>query len=257
MDKKALVLLSGGQDSATCLAWALGKGYQVEAITFNYGQRHAVQENRCAYQLAELANVKLTMQPLVAPQAPSALVQGGDISTQHPTNPSLPASFLPGRNVLLLAYAAAYAYGQGIHNLVIGVSQSDYSGYPDCRSKSIAHIESALDYSLDWCINIEAPLQHLSKAQTVRMMKGLGKLGWYMWTHTCYEGLRPPCGVCPACVLRAKGFAECREIDPLTLLVEEEQDGQQLHRIESDFRQGPKQSIRGKRKGKTRNRRTL
>ncbi|MBV6343103.1 7-cyano-7-deazaguanine synthase QueC, partial [Candidatus Magnetobacterium casensis] len=213
---------SGGQDSATCLAWAKQKYQQVEAITFNYGQRHAVQENRCAYQLAELADVRLTMQPMAVPQAPSALTGGGPISLSHPVNPNLPASFLPGRNYLLLGYAAAYAYGQGIHNLIIGVSQTDYSGYPDCRSKTIAHIESALDYALDYCITIEAPLLHLSKAQTVRLMKQLGKLGWYMWTHTCYEGQRPPCGECPACVLRAKGFQEAREQDPLTLLLEEE-----------------------------------
>jgi 7-cyano-7-deazaguanine synthase len=220
---KAVVLLSGGQDSATCLAIA-GKHYEeVYTISFNYGQRHKVELVR-AEQLSKLARVKkhqvidLTFLSTVSI---SALTETEtSISAKHPMNHDLPASFVPGRNYLFLGVAGVIAYQVGAKDILIGTCETDYSGYPDCRRETILAIEKAVNLSLGTSlskkrISILTPLMYLTKAQTVLKMQSLGKLDWYYYTHTCYEGKCPPCGDCPACKLRQKGFEKAGIIDPL------------------------------------------
>lgn len=219
--EKALVILSGGQDSTTCLFWALAKwGHgNVECVSFDYGQRHRV-ELECATTIAKMAGVKHTILPISTFTAlgGSALVgNGGDVNGHDATNPALPSSFVPGRNVVLCSLAAAYGYQRGIHDLVTGVGQADSSGYPDCRENTLRALEHALSLGMEYEIHLHAPLMHLSKADTVRLAVDLGPAAMeaVAFSHTCYNGLVPPCGTCPACVLRAKGFAEAGIEDPL------------------------------------------
>ena len=122
----------------------------------------------------------------------------------------LPATFVPGRNLIFLTFAAAYAWRRDI-----GVAQTDYSGYPDCREATIEALEKAICLGMERDIRIHTPLMHLSKKETVELAAGLGALDAMALTHTCYRGQRPPCGECPACRLRAKGFAEAGMRDPL------------------------------------------
>ncbi len=215
----ALVVLSGGQDSTTCLYWALrrfGTG-NVAAVTFDYGQRHRI-ELACAARVAEQARVPHTVLPIdtFAALGGSALtdldiaVQSGvDARTQ------LPNTFVPGRNLIFLTFTAALAYRRAIHHVVTGVAQTDYSGYPDCRQATLQALERALQLGMDYDLTLHTPLMFKSKAETVLMARDLGALPALADTHTCYQGQQPPCGKCPACVLRAKGFAEAGIADPL------------------------------------------
>jgi 7-cyano-7-deazaguanine synthase len=116
---------------------------------------------------------------------------------------------------VFLTLAAAFAWQRGISDLVTGVCQTDYSGYPDCRAETMTALQAALRAGLDHPVTIHTPLMYLTKAQTVTMMQELGHLELLAWSHTCYEGAVPPCGQCPACLLRAKGFAEAGIADPL------------------------------------------
>ncbi|CAK0770961.1 7-cyano-7-deazaguanine synthase [Gammaproteobacteria bacterium] len=214
----ALVVLSGGQDSTTCLYWALrefGKG-AVTALTFDYQQRHRI-ELECAKRIANLARVPHIILPI---NTFAAL--GGNALTDHlavamDPNPStgLPNTFVPGRNLIFLTFAAAYAYPRHIRHLVTGVAQTDYSGYPDCRTTTLQALEQTLRLGMNYEITIHTPLMNLSKCDTIRLAQDLGALSAMAWTHTCYEGHRPPCGKCPACHIRARGFAEAGIPDPL------------------------------------------
>ncbi len=215
----ALVVLSGGQDSTTCLYWALHRfgTRNVAAVTFDYGQRHRI-ELACAARVAEQARVPHTVLPIdtFAALGGSALtdldiaVQSGvDARTQ------LPNTFVPGRNLIFLTFAAALAYLRAIHHVVTGVAQTDYSGYPDCRQATLQALERALQLGMDYDLTLHTPLMFKSKAETVLMARDLGALPALADTHTCYQGQQPPCGKCPACVLRAKGFAEAGIADPL------------------------------------------
>ncbi len=215
---QALVVLSGGQDSTTCLYWALaewGPG-NVEAVSFDYGQRHRIELESSA-SIAKKAGVPHTILPINTFRAlgGSALVGDGDVNGQDATNPHLPASFVPGRNLVFLTFAAALAYQKGIHNLVTGVAEADFSGYPDCRQNTLTALAFTLGLGMEWVINIYAPLMTLSKADTVRLAIQLGALEALADSHTCYEGTFPPCSQCPACLLRAKGFEEAGIADPL------------------------------------------
>jgi len=217
MEKGCLVLLSGGQDSATCLAWANLNFKEVHTVSFDYGQRHRV-ELECSKKLSELAEVK---SHVIIPVSSlpflegSALFDMGDVGGNHSINSNLPASFVPGRNYIFLGLAAAKAYGLGINDLVTGVCQTDFSGYPDCRDLSIKAVGVALFLCLDFRVTIHTPLMWKTKAETVLMMKDFDKLEWYKYSHTCYNGQHPPCGECPACKLRAKGFDEVGIRDPI------------------------------------------
>jgi 7-cyano-7-deazaguanine synthase len=127
----------------------------------------------------------------------------------------LPNTFVPGRNLVFLTYAAAYAYQRGIAHLVTGVSQTDYSGYPDCRQATLDSLQQTLRLGMESDIEIHAPLMQRSKKQTVELARELGALEVMADTHTCYNGARPPCGECSACQLRAQGFDEAGLDDPL------------------------------------------
>jgi 7-cyano-7-deazaguanine synthase len=213
----AVVLLSGGQDSTTCLFWALREFHSVRALSIFYGQRHQV-ELEAAKQIAGVAGVPhevLSIEGVLDSLADSALVSGGDVAKEHRVG-GLPASFVPGRNVFFLATAAAFAFKYGIQNLVTGTCQTDYSGYPDCRDGFIKSMQVTLSLALGTDFIIHTPLMWLTKAETVYLAANLpGCLEALSLSHTCYEGWRPPCGECPACVLRAKGFAEAGVQDPL------------------------------------------
>jgi 7-cyano-7-deazaguanine synthase len=215
----ALVLLSGGQDSTTCLYWAIHEfGVDaVAAISFDYGQRHRI-ELQCAEAIAAGAGVRHTCLPIdtFAALGGDALTDSGVEVARNPDSDSgLPNTFVPGRNIVFLTFAAAYAWQRGIGDIVTGVAQTDYSGYPDCREQTIQSLQQTLRLGMESDVRIHTPLMHLSKRQTVELAQELGALPAMALTHTCYNGTRPPCGECPACMLRAKGFAEAGIEDPL------------------------------------------
>jgi 7-cyano-7-deazaguanine synthase len=215
----ALVVLSGGQDSTTCLYWAIDRfGREaVSSITFDYGQKHRI-ELECARNVAADAGVPNVRLPI---DTFSAL--GGDaltdasvaVSQDTDAESELPVTFVAGRNLIFLTFAAAYAYRHGAQHLVTGVAQTDYSGYPDCREETIVALQKAISLGMDRKFTIHTPLMHRSKKDTVELALELGALDAMALTHTCYNGRRPPCGECQACRLRAKGFAEAGVADPL------------------------------------------
>lgn len=220
---KALVVFSGGQDSTTCLYWAInkyGKG-NVQALTFYYGQRHA-REIEAASKIAELADIPhevLEVDNILAGTSP--LTNPNEEVEQYESVEALPGglekTFVPGRNMLFLTLAANRAYVNNCDVLVTGVSEEDFGGYPDCREAFIDKMEDAIKTGLDRDIEIITPLIYENKAETVNMALNLGEecmeaLGL---SHTCYNGQHPPCGKCHACLLRAKGFEEAGIVDPL------------------------------------------
>lgn len=220
--KKAMVVFSGGQDSATCLAWAATMFDHVEAISFAYGQRHK-RELEAAKDIIGMFDIKhYRVMPVPALEGnPVSGLTSRDLNVSETDEKTgLPKSFVPGRNLVFLTSAASYALGRGITDLVTGVCQTDYSGYPDCRRKTIDALEKAITLGnvnmLDRGVfNIHTPLMYLTKAETVllarRLPRGMQAVG-KSWT--CYEGGEKPCGKCPACELRAKGFAEAGVPDP-------------------------------------------
>lgn len=230
--KKAVVVLSGGQDSTTCLFWALSKGFDVHTVTFDYGQRHAV-EISSAMVVAEMAGVPehkrevIQMRNLLKGTSP--LVDQGAKLEQYQDFNSLPGglekTFVPMRNQLFLTIAANRAYCLGAHTLVTGVCQEDYGGYPDCRRGFINMLENTsnlgtfvVDYHKDNPLQILTPLMDLTKAESVKMAVTLpGCYRALAFTHTAYDGQYPPTGHDHATLLRAKGFAEAGVPDPLVL----------------------------------------
>ena len=224
----AIVLLSGGQDSMVCLAWALQRYAHVETVGFAYGQRHEV-ELRQRQILLEMtrgsieASAKLGPDtvldlPALSAISDTALTRDSEISF---ADTGLPTTFVPGRNLLFLTYAAALAYRHGISTLVGGMCETDYSGYPDCRQATIDAIAHAISLGMDRPIRIETPLMFLDKAGIWALAHSLGGdalVGTIVeYSHTCYRGDRSErhdwrygCGTCPACVLRAKGWQQWR-----------------------------------------------
>lgn len=218
--KKALVLFSGGQDSTTCLFWAKQNFDEVLAVNIHYGQRHAVEVD-AAKKIAELAGVSLIeiQTDVFKSIGDSAMFHPEqDISQAHRSSENLPASFVPGRNLLFLTIAAALAYKHDITDIVTGVCQTDYSGYPDCRDHTIKALTVSLGLGMDRPFNIHTPLMFLSKKESVELAYSLaGCWEALAWSHTCYNGKVPPCGECPSCVLRQKGFKEAGVTDPLII----------------------------------------
>ncbi len=216
---RALVVFSGGQDSTTCLYWAMDRfgPDRVVALTFDYGQRHRI-ELEAAADVARFAGVPHVELPIdtFAALGGNALVDE-QVAIEAPDSEvgELPSTFVPGRNLVFLTFAAAYAYQSGITDLVTGVAQTDYSGYPDCREATLEALRRALSLGMECDFALHTPLMFLSKRETVELAVSLGALPALGLSHTCYEGVRPPCGRCPACVLRAKGFAEAGVADPL------------------------------------------
>jgi 7-cyano-7-deazaguanine synthase len=225
----ALVLFSGGQDSTTCLFWAkhpdFGGFDRVEALAFRYGQKHAVELEQ-AQRIADLAGVPLTVLDLRGLLSGSALTEHDkDVSGPHEHAPELPASFVPGRNALFLTAAASYGYTRGIHDLVGGMCQTDYSGYPDCRLDFVQSMERSLGLALDAAVRVHTPLMHLTKAETWKLAADLGTVDGVdvldtarELSHTDYNGDRSERHEWgygrldnPASVLRAKGYEEAKE----------------------------------------------
>jgi len=212
---KAVVIFSGGQDSTTCLYWAISKFDEVEAITFDYGQKHSIELIKSKSICSE-ANIKQTIVDIsfLNTIVESALTSNGDVNQIN--EKGLPASFVPNRNQLFITLAHSYAQKIRAENLVTGVCQTDYSGYPDCRAEFIEILEEATNYGSQSEIRILTPLMYLTKAQTWEVADKLGCLKVVrLDSHTCYNGDRTNfhewgygCGECPACKLREKGYNE-------------------------------------------------
>jgi 7-cyano-7-deazaguanine synthase len=224
---RALVLFSGGQDSATCLAWALSRFEHVETLGFDYGQRHAIElqvrpalleRMRTLLPAAaeKLGEDHLIALPLVAEMSETALTADVEIALRAD---GLPNTFVPGRNLLFLTVAAMLAYRRGLGILVGGMCETDYSGYPDCRDDTIKTLNSALNLGMATSVRIDTPLMKLDKAATWKLAHDLGGQALVdlirSGTHTCYRGERGElhawgygCGTCPACELRARGYEQ-------------------------------------------------
>lgn len=211
--EKAVVLVSGGQDSSTCLAWAKQRNWQLTALLFDYGQRHIIElesaqtlcrQQKIPFKIIEVPQFESLTQNALTHELPIENLPTG-----------LPSTFVPGRNLIFLNLAGMLAYQIRAKHLVTGVCQTDFSGYPDCREAFIKSAENTLSLAMDYPIQIHTPLMFLSKSETVKMMHKMGCFDWYQDTHTCYEGKRPACGKCPACVLRLKGFEQAGFRDPL------------------------------------------
>ena len=227
LEQQALVVFSGGQDSATCLAWALSRFQRVFTLGFDYGQRHSV-ELACRMRVREgiAAQAPLWAERLGADTllnldifrqlADTALTSDTPID-EHGAN-GLPNTFVPGRNLIFILHAAAWAYAKNIRHLVLGVCQSDYSGYPDCRDDSIKAMQVAVNSGMDAQFTLHTPLMWRSKKDAWMLARELGGDALVDLiveeSHTCYmgeRGQRQPwgygCGTCPACRLRAAGYA--------------------------------------------------
>jgi 7-cyano-7-deazaguanine synthase len=221
----ALVLFSGGQDSTTCLGWALERYDRVETIGFDYGQRHRIELD-CRPSL--LADIRARFPDWAALLGEDVVVGLDAIGTLSNTaltrdvemkmgEDGLPNTFVPGRNLIFLAFAAALAYRRGLKHIVTGVCETDYSGYPDCRDDTIKAMQVALNLGLERRFVLETPLMWIDKAQTFAMARDLGGQAFLdlvvAETHSCYAGDRTHvhdwgrgCGACPACQLRAEGW---------------------------------------------------
>ncbi len=225
-DDKALVLFSGGQDSATCLAWALARFEHVETIGFDYGQRHRIElDARPVFVDAlrsgfpewalRLGEDRVVDAGIIGALSDTALTRETEIAMQAN---GLPNTFVPGRNILFLTLAAAVAYRRGIKHIVTGVCETDYSGYPDCRDDTIKALQVALNLGMAHRFVLHTPLMWVDKAATWRLAEELGGEALVTLinreTHSCYRGDRSVshdwgygCGNCPACELRAQGWA--------------------------------------------------
>lgn len=226
---RALVLFSGGQDSTVCLAWALSRFAHVETIGFDYGQRHAVE---LACRTDVLAKFRAAFADWAGRLGPDQMVDLAGLGALSETAltrdrqiemtaAGLPSTFVPGRNLAFLTYAAAYAYRRDLPTLVGGMCETDYSGYPDCRRATLDAMAGALSLGMDRAFKIATPLMYLDKAATWALGAKLG--GTVLIdiileaTHTCYLGDRQTrhawgygCGTCPACKLRAQGYVTWR-----------------------------------------------
>ncbi|MCE4955886.1 7-cyano-7-deazaguanine synthase QueC [Macrococcoides caseolyticum] len=203
---KALVVFSGGQDSTTCLFWALKRYKDVEVVTFNYGQRHAL-EIEIAKTIAQDLGVKhhILDMSLLSQLSPNALTQA-DIEITHTGD--VPNTFVPARNLLFMSFAAALAYQIEAKHIITGVCETDFSGYPDCRDNFIKSLNVTINLSMDMNFEIHTPLMWLDKKETWALADALGRLDYIRQnTLTCYEGIPADgCGECPSCLLRNKGL---------------------------------------------------
>jgi len=225
---KALVNLSGGQDSTTVLFFAKQNHPEVHCVTFDYGQRHSVEVD-AAKTIAGLAGVA-SHEVIYIPNilvGSSPLVNKRESVEEYESAEVLPGglekTFVPGRNALFLVIAANRAYKLGCNDIYIGVSQEDYGGYPDCREEFIRRMESAIrsgfrfDNNDKFSPSLRTPLLYLNKKDTVVLARQLGGdcMEALSYSHTCYNGAVPPCGKCHACLLRERGFKDAGVTDPL------------------------------------------
>lgn len=210
-DSSAIVLFSGGQDSTTCLFWAKKRFKKVVAISFLYGQKHQ-KECDIARKIAEKADVEfhLMKEPFIGELSSSSLTDTSIVMDQTKPADSFPNTFVPGRNLFFLSIAAVFAREKGIRNLVTGVSQTDFSGYPDCRDSFIKSLNVTLNLAMDEQFIIHTPLMWINKAETWALSDKLGVFDLVRnETLTCYNGIPGDgCGHCPSCLLRNKGLEE-------------------------------------------------
>lgn len=224
-DARAIVLFSGGQDSATCLAWALERFAAVETIGFHYGQRHAIEMDCRLPVRRAMGELNASWRDglgadhvvdlsVLGTLSETALTREAEIRM---TEAGLPSTFVPGRNLLFFTFAAALAYRRGIKNLVGGMCETDYSGYPDCRDDTLKALQVTLTLGMDRRFVLHTPLMWIDKAGTWRLAKALGGDSLVelirLETHSCYRGERSVlhdwgygCDACPACALRARGW---------------------------------------------------
>jgi 7-cyano-7-deazaguanine synthase len=226
-EQTALVLFSGGQDSATCLAWALDRFACVEMLGFDYGQRHAIELDCRARLLDGIRSLRPDWAAKLGESHTLAIPTLNDISDTALTRnvaiamgaDGLPNTFVPGRNLVFLTFAAALAYRRGIPHIIGGMCETDYSGYPDCRDDTIRALNAALNLGMAREFQLHTPLMWRDKATTWALAHELGGAGLVdlirEHSHTCYLGERGArrdwgygCGECPACSLRAKGWRE-------------------------------------------------
>lgn len=227
--RRAMVLFSGGQDSTTCLAWALERFERVETVGFDYGQRHRVELDVRPKILSEvrrkfpdwadkLGEDHLLDMSILGRVSETSLTRNVAIAMEET---GLPNTFVPGRNLVFLTFAAALAYRRGAKHLVTGVCETDYSGYPDCRDDTIKAMQLALNLGMETRFVIHTPLMWIDKAETWSLAEELGGAEFLDLvrneTHTCYEGDREHrhdwgygCGDCPACDLRRRGYGQFR-----------------------------------------------
>ena len=228
--RSALVLFSGGQDSTTCLAWALDRFTHVETIAFDYRQRHRIELDQ---RLTVLAEVRRHFPEWSARLGEDHFIDMGELGQISETSltretafqmeqDGLPNTFVPGRNLLFFTFAAAVAWRRGIRHLVGGMCETDYSGYPDCRDNTIKTLQVALNLGMDRSFALQTPLMWIDKADTWSLARELGGEPLIEilleHTHTCYRNERGPrhdwghgCGDCPACALRKRGFENWRK----------------------------------------------
>jgi 7-cyano-7-deazaguanine synthase len=224
-DEGALVLFSGGQDSTTCLAWALDRFDRVETVGFDYGQRHHIELDCRGPIRSAIIKIRPGWKPRLHQDHTINIGSLGELSETALTRDvaikiernGLPSTFVPGRNLIFLTFAAALAYRRGLRHLVGGMCETDYSGYPDCRDDTIKAIQIALNLGMQHRFVLHTPLMWIDKAATWTLGESLGgsKLVDLIinQTHTCYFGTRGEChpwgygcGKCPACELRAHGY---------------------------------------------------
>lgn len=230
MKTRAMVLFSGGQDSTTCLAWALDRYEHVETVGFDYGQRHSVElecrpkvlsrfRERFPDWARKLGDDHMLDLSILGQISDTALTQGKAIEMEKS---GLPNTFVPGRNLMFFTLAAAVAYRRSLQVLVGGMCETDYSGYPDCRDNTLKALQVAIALGMDQPLVIETPLMWIDKADTWRMAQHLGGPALVdlirTETHTCYVGDRATqhdwgfgCSQCPACKLRRKGYDSFRQ----------------------------------------------
>jgi 7-cyano-7-deazaguanine synthase len=228
-NEAALVLLSGGQDSTVCLAWALTRFARVETIGFDYGQRHRVELDLRPRVRARMAGLRSEWSSRLGADHVIGLGALGEISETALTREvaieidrnGLPTTFVPGRNLVFLTFAGAIAYRRGLRHIVAGMCETDYSGYPDCRDDTVKAMQLALNLGMAQRFVVHTPLMWIDKAATFALAQTLGGDALVELlvedTHTCYLGDRSQrhdwgfgCGACPACRLRAEGFARWR-----------------------------------------------
>jgi 7-cyano-7-deazaguanine synthase len=228
-EEGALVLFSGGQDSTTTLAWALERFGRVETVGFDYGQRHRIELDGRSTIRSALADLKPAWAARLGDDHLLGLEALGLVSDTALTRETaiemeaggLPNTFVPGRNIIFLTFAAALAYRRGLRHIVGGMCETDFSGYPDCRDDTIKALQVALNLGMDKRFVLHTPLMWIDKAETWRLAEALGGAALVDMivekTHTCYLGERGArhdwgfgCGTCPACSLRAQGYANYR-----------------------------------------------
>lgn len=209
-NKKAVVIFSGGQDSTTCLIQSIAEyGVEnVETVTFRYGQRHMIELEKAQWIAQDLGVKQTLIDTSVIKAVTTNALMDDNIAIKTPPD-EIPNTFVDGRNALFLLYTAIYAKGKGISDIITGVCETDFSGYPDCRDVFIKSMNVTLNLAMDYQFNIRTPLMYLTKAQTWQLADELGALDYIRrHTHTCYMGVQGGCGECPSCLLREKGLTQ-------------------------------------------------